>query len=376
VTFNDLAHLQPDIPRIVGKPRATFVSRIQVLGATEPVSSCMIPDADWRTNRLKTPILVTGSHRSGTTWTARMLHLSGDTGYIVEPFKPTRYPGWLSVRPEYWFQNIDEANEGRFIRPVQDLLRFRYSAIRAFRSARNREERSRAVREWRQSLAYRARDLRPLVKDPIAVFAAEWLSSRFDFAVVFLVRHPAAFASSILRLNWSFNFKQWTRQPSLMERYLTPFAEEIVRASERPPPLIDQATLLWKSIYSYAAEMRRNHPEWIFARHEDLAVAPLAEFHRLFSTLDLPWSVGTNARIADFNSPRNKTDVPSFQPGNIRRNSVAATQTWLRRLDKEQIRRVRRGTESVWPRFYSSRDWIPSPGHPAEKAAGADAWSV
>ena len=34
------------------------------------------------------PILVTGAHRSGTTWVGKMLALAPGIGYVHEPFSP------------------------------------------------------------------------------------------------------------------------------------------------------------------------------------------------------------------------------------------------------------------------------------------------
>ena len=39
------------------------------------------------------PILVTGAHRSGTTWVGKMLAADADTGYISEPLNVLHRPG-------------------------------------------------------------------------------------------------------------------------------------------------------------------------------------------------------------------------------------------------------------------------------------------
>jgi len=45
------------------------------------------------------PILVTGSHRSGTTWAGRVLAFSPTPlGYIWEPFNPRHRPGTFPIR--------------------------------------------------------------------------------------------------------------------------------------------------------------------------------------------------------------------------------------------------------------------------------------
>jgi hypothetical protein len=303
------------------------------------------------------PILVTGSHRSGTTWAARTLHASGVTGYIDEAFNPGRKPSWLSVRPEHWYQHIDRSNESLFVPAVSQLLEFRYPPVR--QQALSPQEHEVARTERLRARTYRARRVRPILKDPLALFSAEWLAERFDAQVVLLIRHPAAFASSILRLGWTFRFRQWTAQPSLMETYLAPFAEEISRAAEEPPPLLEQVILMWNAIYSYVREMRARHPGWTFVRHEDLSLAPLREFRALYSTLGLPWGKRVTDVIEDLTSSRNVGEVDTSQVAQIRRDSAATARIWRARLDDEQIERIRRGTEPVAMSFYAAEDWTP-----------------
>jgi hypothetical protein len=305
--------------------------------------------------RVRDPILLTGSHRSGTTWAARILHASGATGYIDEAFNPGRRPSWFSVRPAHWYQHVDEASDRIYTRAMGDLLRFRYAGIR--QPDLSPEERRVAETEWVRARAYRLRGARPLLKDPLAVFSAEWLADRFRADIVVLIRHPAAFASSILRLGWDFRFRQWTKQRALMDSYLAPFGEEISRAAENPPSLLDQAILMWNAIYSYVADMRRRHPEWIFVRHEDLSLAPILEFRALYSKLALPWGPKVAGVIEDLTSSRNKRDVERSQVADIRRDSRATARIWRERLSEDEIGRVRRGTERVAALFYGPDDW-------------------
>jgi hypothetical protein len=298
--------------------------------------------------------LVTGAHRSGTTWVARTLHASGVTGYLDEAFNPGRKPSWLSLPPERWYLHIDSSNDRAYARAVRDLLRFRYPTRQPGLTPEERQvERTERLR----ARTYRMRRLRPLMKDPLALFSSEWLADRFDVRVIVMIRHPAAFASSILRLGWTFRFRQWTLQPSLMEGYLSPFAEEIALAAEEPPPLLEQAILMWKAIYAHVHEMRERHPEWIFARHEDFALAPLREFRSLFAALDLPWGKRVTDVIEDLTSPRNVREVGSSEPAQIRRDSAATARIWKERLDREEISRIRRGTETVARHFYGAEDW-------------------
>jgi LPS sulfotransferase NodH len=50
------------------------------------------------------PILVTGSHRSGSTWVGTMLATSPSVGYVQEPFSLNHRPGIFSAKFDYWFR--------------------------------------------------------------------------------------------------------------------------------------------------------------------------------------------------------------------------------------------------------------------------------
>jgi len=63
----------------------------------------------------KTKILVTGSHRSGTTWVAKMIANSPSVGYIHEPFNPTIYRPGICAAKFRGFTYISKENEAAFM---------------------------------------------------------------------------------------------------------------------------------------------------------------------------------------------------------------------------------------------------------------------
>ena len=125
----------------------------------------------------------------------------------------------------------------------------------------------------------------PLLKDPIAVFSAEWLNTTFGTEPVLLVRHPAAFAASVKRLDLRHPFGHFLAQPLLMRDWLEPYAEQLETFARREQDIVDQAILLWNVIHHALAEYRTRHPDWILLRLEDLS--------RGRSTSFMPYSTGS-----------------------------------------------------------------------------------
>src|SRR5205085_10560791 len=125
--------------------------------------------------------------------------------YIHEPFNLHYRPGLCTATFPYWFTYVTQENEAASYEPLKDTLAFRFHIGREFPALRCRSLRyaGRMLNNFKRFSINRLRHATPLLKDPIALFSAEWLASRFDMNVIVMIRHPAAFASSLRRLNWA-----------------------------------------------------------------------------------------------------------------------------------------------------------------------------
>ena len=61
------------------------------------------------------PILVTGAHRSGTTWVGKMLAADADTAYISEPMNVLHRPGVFRAPVKYWYTFINHENAPEYL---------------------------------------------------------------------------------------------------------------------------------------------------------------------------------------------------------------------------------------------------------------------
>src|ERR1041384_1293291 len=185
----------------------------------------------WKINNMSerdlTPILVTGTHRSRTTWVGKMLAANGSTAYISEPLNVLHRPGVFRPTVKYWYQYICKENEDEYIPAFQELLEFDYHIWNEIRSLRSRKDFLRMGRDFLIFYNGLIRGQRALLKDPFAVFSTPWFAKRLNCKVVITVRHPAAFASSLKRLNWPFDFRDLLDQPLLMRDHLEPCREEV-----------------------------------------------------------------------------------------------------------------------------------------------------
>jgi len=305
----------------------------------------------------KKPILITGSHRSGSTWVGRMIAESPSVGYIHEPFHLNHRPGICGAKFDYWFTYIPISGENESIvyKHIKNTIAFRYNVIEELKAIKCLKDVARMLRDYIKFSTYRFCNVRPLLKDPIAIFSAEWLASTFDMDVIVLIRHPAAFVSSVKRLNWRASFSHFLEQPLLIKDHLYPFEAEIREHVDKEHDIIDQAILLWKLIYYMVIKYKKRHSDWFFVRHEDLARDPLRGFQTLFNRLNLEFSEHVREVIKEYSNSSNPSEP--FKASNIKRNSKTTIWNWKSRLTMSEIQRIRSKVEEISSVFYSDEDW-------------------
>ena len=301
------------------------------------------------------PILVTGAHRTGTTWVGRMLAASLQVAYISEPLNVWHRPGVLCAPVSKWYTLICEENEAQYVPAFREMLGFRYGLWREIRSLRTRKDLLRMGRDFSIFLRGRLLRQRPLIKDPFAVFSATWFAERLGCRVVITVRHPAAFASSLKRLNWPFDFRDLLEQPLLMQRWLDVDRAEM--ASMQSDDIIGQAALLWRIIYRVVARTMKLHPSFIVARHEDLSLDPVSGYGDLYAALDLDFTPKVEGMILNASSSENPTELSKSKVHAVKLDSRANLDNWKKRLSKDEIMRIRKMTGKTARLFYSDEEW-------------------
>ena len=97
---------------------------------------------------------------------------------------------------------MDESVEAPYVDAVQAMSSWRYPVVRRLRAGDGR----RAVRAWSTARNHGRKRHGVLLKDPIALLSAPWLARRFGYRPLVVVRHPAGFVSSLVRVGWRVRF--------------------------------------------------------------------------------------------------------------------------------------------------------------------------
>jgi hypothetical protein len=301
------------------------------------------------------PILVTGSHRSGTTWIGKTLALAPGVAYVHEPFNPVTPPGISAAPFDRFFAYVTAENEARYAPALERTLAFRYDWRAQGRALRGPREAARAARDAAAFARARATRARPLVKDPVAIFSAEWLARRFGMDVVLAVRNPLAFVSSLKRLGWTHRFETWAADEALLRDRLGGFAAEVRAFAETPRDVVSQGILLWRIFHRTLDRYRSAHPEWLVVRHEDLAREPLPRFAGLYELLGLELRPAARRAIERSSGAGNPVEARSRH--DVRLDSAASLGNWRTRLTAEEAERVREETRETARLFYRDDEW-------------------
>jgi len=279
--------------------------------------------------RQGSPILVTGTHRSGTTWVGNMLASSG-IWHCHEPFGP--YKGkW-----QEWFTYAN-ANVSR---PDIDSL------ISGVLKGKHREL---LDMKWVEHPLMPLRLLpqpvhRILIKDPIACLMSEYLTNRFDMHTLVLFRHPAAFVESVMRLGWpqQFGIRLFLENIDLMHDFLYPY--EGLMASVQDSGDLKAAAVMHGCLNTVLWAYVKRNSSMKSLCFEDLCMDPLHSFVGIFSELGLTY----NDKVKQRHESMCHSDKYDGRKAHaIHRQSNAMAYGWKQRMDQHDIDRVR----TVWEHF-------------------------
>lgn len=301
------------------------------------------------------PLLVTGAHRTGTSWVGRMLAASGNLTYANEPLSVSHRPGVLGVDVEHWYAYIIEENESKYLPAFRNLISLRYQLFKEIKAIRSRKDFMRMGRDLSSFIYGHIKGNQILMKDPFAAFSTPWFADRLNCQVVITVRHPAGFASSLKRLNWPFQIHDLLAQPLLMRDYLE--QDRAAMEAIQPDDIIGQASLLWRMLYRVIHQTLQRRTDLIAVRHEDLSRDPVNGFRELYEKLSYEFTPQVEDVILNSSSSENPTELSKNKTHSVKLDSRANLDNWKKRLTADEITRIRKITEDVSHLYYSEDSW-------------------
>jgi hypothetical protein len=143
----------------------------------------------------------------------------------------------------------------------------------------------------------------------------------------------------------------------LIQDLLEPFRYDIEKTLHEGSDVITQASLLWRIVYQVILEYQQKFPDFQVVRHEDLSLDPIRGFEALYKRMGLSFSDRAQKVILESSSSENPRQLSKGKVHRVRLDSRANLDNWKRRLESEEIRRIRQITEDVAVLYYPDQSW-------------------
>lgn len=255
-------------------------------------------------------ILITGMHRSATTFIGKTISQHEDVKYIHEPFNVAFPNKHASFKLNTWFEDIQFSNNKQEI--LNGILKL---------SVPNKIT---------------------LVKDPLALMSADTLHKENKMTVICIERSALPFIASLKQASWDFGFNNFKKQSELIDTKLKDLKLEICDMCENNnSTFIDRAILLWKVLNHVISNYKKEHKDWLFLKHEDITYNPLKELNKTFYFLNINLDNSIIEYVKDFTT--NKTNNNLITSYN-KRNSKELNHLWKTRLTKQEIKTIKNKT--------------------------------
>lgn len=303
------------------------------------------------------PILITGIHRSGTTWVGKILTHDPRVTYISEPLHLRHSLGVFNQPVDAWYPYICDENGEPFENAFLETIQYKYHLGKELQNLHSFREVGKLVRDFSVFQTSRLGNHRALLKDPFAVVSVPWFLSMMKADVVILVRHPLQFVSSIKRLNWKFDFDYLLQQPLLMRDYLEPYRVEMNQVNRKRDDIVGEGILLWKIIYSIVNQYQKKGHDFMLVRHEDLSLDPERYFSDICDYVGVNYSRDIKRAIIRSSRSSNLSEIAVHDEHSFIVNSIANLTNWKKRLTDLEIERIVTDTRDIAEKYYKWEEW-------------------
>lgn len=296
------------------------------------------------------PILITGTHRSGTTWLAQCLDYAPKTHILSEPFSPRnkRFPERVQFS-DSWFMAITDEVINENYDEVTFGLAFQYSFRLLLKQMTIKPGmwKFRQIKYFIRRKYYELKRYTLIVKDPNLAFSLNTILKNpvfadYDSKCLIICRHPSAFVTSIMRMSqdkqWEIDLDGWVLNcPDVVSQ----ISEESIKtiSSNKNGELFERAALYWLAVQSVLCSNVEKY-SLLTVRHEDLSEAPTEEFKKLYNNLGLEFNDSAKDSIEKLCGTQNPRDPQHGEIHTLNRDSRANIFRWKSLLTDQQLKRI------------------------------------
>jgi hypothetical protein len=295
----------------------------------------------------KQPILISGSHRSGTTWVGHVIDSAGDTNYIEEPLNPGHQLNingfWFNYKAlKIWFPAIAFLEEQVYLEGYRKIFDSRYNYLTL------KPRTYRAFKYVTKLMLETTYGNRTLLKDPIALFSSSWIYENFNSKNVILIRNPLAFVSSLKKNGWMHDFNDFLVQKEFLKNYLPNHIDTIKKFSNESKSIVEQGILFSNIFNDYIFQLIKKYPDWYFVSLETLSLNPIEEFRTMFQYLEINFSQQTEDYINKTTNAKNSAERSDKNVHVLEKNSKESIYTYKERLTDAEIQLIKEETNTLY----------------------------
>ena len=272
------------------------------------------------------------TRRGGSSWIMQVISASPEFRYIAQPFVAYDKGG-------HWGHGIVSYDYARFLDPTEDELTDIGGFIDGILSGRYVLRAPWRVWEpnfWR-------RKSRTVMKILQAKPLMPWFERQFGMNIVYLLRHPLAQASSVIKSGWPSMHMTFLNHSSFVEKNLD--AEQMRYCMEiaSQGSLLDQHVLTWCLDNLVALRALKTPNSWTVITYEDCVLHPqatiqsLADALNLSSTQQMQRQMSVVSRTARFSNESDSQVLGESQLAkwkkNVSKDEIASAFDILKALD-------------------------------------------
>lgn len=281
----------------------------------------------------RTPVLVTGMPRSGTTWVARQLAWARGTALAGrEPMNP---------RPS---QHALGGTLTRWTKLEEPTARQRRLLRAAYQGWDPRVYSRYGYRQWAAAWP----SVRVVVKDPFALLSLPTVVEITGALPVVVFRHPGAILASFRRMNWSPDPEEVTHLEALSEELEDSSAAP---ASQSVTTDVQLVARMWAVLYRLALADIPRLPQVLVISHAELAAGSQSSLRVLHQLCGLPLHRETSA--AGTSVTEHKAD--SARLHNFDRDPQQVADAWRDQVHKDEVDALEAMVAPVWESLHHHR---------------------
>lgn len=266
----------------------------------------------------RSPILVTGMPRSGTTWLARLLATGARTALPGrEPMNPRGRQYALSGTLPGWVRLTDPTAR------QQRLLRLAYAGINPWTYSRY------GSRQWLAWLP----TVRCIVKDPFAMLSIPAVQRVVGARAVLVYRHPGAALASYRRMGWTPDTEELV--PIVSQFLAAHGPSDGVALPGRGQDDVSALAWFWSALYGMALRETTESTVDVVS-HRDLAIGGENAAWSIFRALDLTWTKASQELF----HPSGVRDTDEQALHNLNRDPASVADSWRGKLTEQDVRRL------------------------------------